>query len=495
MKLTKAAERFIEPPETGLLIDGKFVKSEGGGTFDTLNPADGTLLMKCASAEAADVDLAVRAARRAFEGSWKRTSPAERGRLLWRLADLIERDREAIAQIETLDNGKPFRIAYDDDLPSAISTIRYFAGWATKLAGETIPISDLPDVFNYTLREPVGVVGQIVPWNYPFQMAVWKIAPALACGNCCVLKPAEQTPLTAVWLGQLVMEAGFPAGVVNILTGMGETAGAALVSHPDVDKVAFTGSTEVGRSIVTASAGNLKRVSLELGGKSPNIVFADADMDQAIAGAAFGIFYNMGQDCCAGSRLYVQKEVYDEVLNGLVDRAKNLVMGNGLDPKVDQGPLVSTVQRNRVERYLEVGRAAGAQVVAGGGRPDDEALKSGYFIQPTVLADVTSDMIVAREEIFGPVVAVMPFTDVDEVVAMANDTHYGLAAGMWTRDMTKAHQVSKALRAGNVYVNCYNMYTPGSPFGGYKQSGYGREDCRETLDLYLETKSIWLKYA
>jgi acyl-CoA reductase-like NAD-dependent aldehyde dehydrogenase len=387
--------------------------------------------------------------------------------------------------------GKPLRLARDDDLPMAVDHFRYFAGWATKLEGETIPVSS-GAYFNYTVREPLGVVGLIIPWNYPLMLAAWKLAPALACGNTCLLKPAEQTPLTSIWLGRLLLEAGLPPGVVNILTGFGETAGAAITEHPGVAGVAFTGSTAVGRDIVRASAGNLKRTALELGGKSPNVVFADADLDAAVAGAAHAIFYNMGQDCAAGSRLFVQDQVYDEIVSGLSAKASSLRLGSGLEEGVDQGPLVSAEQLERVTGYLRAGSEEGAVAVVGGGRPDDPALSNGYYVQPTVFRDATNSMTIAREEIFGPVVTVIPFRDADDAVLQSNATNYGLGAGVWTRDIKKAHRAAAALKAGSVWINCYNVYDAASPFGGYKESGFGREMGRHNLDLYTQVKSVWV---
>jgi phenylacetaldehyde dehydrogenase len=483
----------------GLLIDGKWQDAASGKTFPTLNPATGEPLAEVAAGDAADVDRAVSAARRAFEsGPWPRMTPAERQKLMWRLSDLMEAATEELAQLETLDNGKPLSVARAADLPLCIENIRYYAGWATKIEGETIPVSVpyMPGAkfFNYTLREPVGVVAQIIPWNFPLLMAIWKLGPALAAGNCVVLKPAEQTPLSALRLGELIQEAGFPPGVVNIVTGYGETAGAALAAHPDVDKVAFTGSTEVGKMIVQASAGNLKRVSLELGGKSPNVVFRDADLDAAAEGAAMGIFFNHGQCCAAGSRLFVEQPAYDQVVEKLVELCGKIKVGPGWEAETQMGPLVSEDQLNRVTGYLETGRREGASVAAGGGRPNG-GLDKGYFVQPTVFTDVRSDMRIVQEEIFGPVVAVTPFTNVEEVVQAGNDTSYGLAAGIWTRDLAKAHQAAAALKAGTVWINCYNTFDAASPFGGYKQSGYGREMGHHALDLYTQIKSVWVRLA
>ena len=477
---------------TKLLIGGEFVDAAEGGTFETLNPATGELLTTCASATAADVDRAVEAAEAALAGEWGRMKPADRGRVLWRVGELIERDADAIAQLEVLDMGKPYSLARDDDMDMAAKHFFYYAGWASKIGGETVPVSAEGSYLNYTVREPMGVVGLIVPWNYPFMLAAWKLAPALACGNACLLKPAEQTPLTSLWLGRLLLEAGVPPGTVSVLTGFGETAGAAITEHPRVSAVSFTGSTDVGRTIVHASAGNLKRVGLELGGKSPNLIFADADLEAAVPGAAGGIFYNMGQDCAAGSRLFVQGDVYDEVVEGLSREADALRMGHGFLEGVDQGPLVSSEQYDRVTAYLEAGAGEGARTATGGGRTPANGLEGGYFVQPTVFADASNDMRIAREEIFGPVVTVIPFKDADDAVLQGNATAYGLGAGVWTRDIKKAHRAAAALKAGSVWINCYNVYDAGSPFGGYKESGFGREMGAENLDLFTQVKSVWV---
>jgi phenylacetaldehyde dehydrogenase len=451
-------------------------------------------LTHVARGEKKDIDRAVRAARKAFEnGPWRKMTPSERGKLLWRLADLIEAHADEFATLETLDNGKPLAVARVADVPLTIDHFRYYAGWATKIEGETIPVS-VPyaadhEFLNYTLREPLGVVGQIIPWNFPLLMAAWKLGAALSCGNCVILKPAEQTPLSALRLAELVMEVGFPDGVVNVVTGFGD-AGAALVEHMDVDKVAFTGSTEVGHQIVKASAGNLKRVSLELGGKSPNIVFADSDLDQAAVGAANAIFFNHGQCCCAGSRLFVEKKAYNEVVEGIAKRAEKIHLGPGLDPRTEMGPLVSDEQLQRVCSYIEMGEKAGARILTGGERA--EACGSGYFVKPTVFTRVKPEMKIVREEIFGPVVTAIPFTKIDEVIEQSNHTPYGLAAGIWTKDITKAHRIAAALRAGTVWINCYNVFDAASPFGGYKQSGYGREMGKHALELYTQIKSVWV---
>lgn len=490
--LSEPVRAFLDGGPMRLFIGGCWVEAASGETFATIDPATGAIIARCAAAGLVDVNRAVEAARNAFHGPWSIMTPSERGQILWRVADLIERDADAIAELETLDNGKPLHLSRDDDLPMTVDHFRYFAGWATKLEGQTIPVSAGRDYFNYTIREPVGVVGQIIPWNYPVMMAAWKLAPALAAGNCCILKPAEQTPLTALWLGRLFQLAGVPEGVVNILTGLGEEAGAAIAQHPSIDKVAFTGSTEVGRSIVRASAGNLKQVSLELGGKSPNIIFADADLGDAVEGAATAIFYNMGQDCAAGSRLFVERGIYDDAVEALTEKAGQLRVGPGFEPHVDQGPLVSKEQFDKVLGYLEIGKREGAVPVTGGGQARGEKLDRGYFVQPTVFRDVSNDMRIAREEIFGPVVSVLPFDDLDDAVFKANTTRYGLGAGVWTRDVKKAHRAARALQAGTVWINCYNIYDAASPFGGYKESGYGRELGHHVLDLYTQTKSVWL---
>jgi phenylacetaldehyde dehydrogenase len=474
-----------------MLINGKWVEAASGKTFDTYNPATGEVLSRVAEGDREDIDRAVKAARAAFEtGRWSQLTASERGRLIWKLADLLEENLDEFAELESLDNGKPLKVARAADLPLAVDLFHYMAGWATKIEGNTIPLS-VPytpgaKYLAYTLREPVGVVGQIIPWNFPLLMAAWKLGPALAAGNTVVLKPAEQTPLTALRLGELFAEAGFPDGVVNIVPGYGETAGAALAAHPDVDKIAFTGSTEVGKLILHAAAGNLKKVSLELGGKSPNVVFADVELDTAIAGAASAIFFNHGQCCCAGSRLYVENSVFDKVVEGVAEHAKKINVGSGLEPSTDMGPLVSAEQLNRVCGFLESGISEGAKAIAGGGRLGDK----GYFVEPTVLVNTTDKMKVVQEEIFGPVVTAIPFRDSGELVAQANDSVYGLAAGIWTRDIQKAHRLASQLRAGTVWINCYNIFDAALPFGGYKQSGWGREMGHEVLEQYTEVKAV-----
>jgi phenylacetaldehyde dehydrogenase len=472
-----------------MLINGKWVDSASGKTFPTYNPATGEVLSHVAEGDREDIDRAVKAARAAFEkGPWAKISPSERGRMMWRLADLIEKHTEEFAQLESLDNGKPLKIARIADLPLAVDHFRYYAGWATKIEGNTIPmgLARQGSYHAYTVREPVGVVGQIIPWNFPLLMAAWKLGPALATGCCVVLKPAEQTPLTALRLGELIAEAGFPDGVVNIVPGYGETAGAALAAHMDVDKIAFTGSTEVGKLIIHAAAGNLKKVSLELGGKSPNIVMDDADLETAIPGASMAIFFNQGQCCCAGSRLFVEKKIFDKVVDGISQAASKIRVRPGLDPESDLGPLVSEEQLNRVCGYLESGMKEGAKATTGGSREGDK----GYFVKPTVLVNTNDNMKVVKEEIFGPVVTATPFSDMNEIVSRANDTVYGLAAGVWTRDVKKAHAVASKLKAGTVWINCYNVFDAALPFGGYKQSGWGREMGHEVLKNYTEVKSV-----
>lgn len=486
LEVRKEIQEFLSGPKK-LYINGKFVESVSQKTFSTPNPATGEVLANVYEADAADIDLAVKAARAAFDsGPWSKMSAAQRSRLMYKLADLMEEHKDALAQLETLDNGKPIKETTNADVPLAIEHMRYFAGWSTKITGQTIPVSG--NYFNYTRHEAVGVVGQIIPWNFPLLMAMWKLGAALATGCTIVLKPAEQTPLSALYLADLIEEAGFPAGVVNIVPGFGPTAGQSLVDHPQVDKVAFTGSTIVGKSIMASASKSLKRVTLELGGKSPNIILPDADLTKAIPGALKGVMFNQGQVCCAGSRVFIQKKIYDNVVADMVSHAKSIKQGAGLDPETQIGPLVSSKQQQRVMNYIEKGLEEGAEVLVGGTNPKDE----GYFVAPTIFSAVKDEMTIAREEIFGPVIAAMPFEDLDEIIERANNTEYGLAAGLWTENLSKAHYVASKLRAGTVWINCYNAFDAASPFGGYKQSGIGREMGSYALNNYTEVKSVWV---
>jgi phenylacetaldehyde dehydrogenase len=490
--LDHAVTNFLATPHK-MLINNQWVEAVSGKTFPVYNPATGEEIARVPEGDAKDVDLAVRAARKAFEGGpWRKLTASERGRMIWKLADLIETHAEEFAELEALDNGKPITVARAADVPLVVDMFRYMAGWTTKIEGNTIPLS-IPytpgtQYFAYTEREPVGVVAQIIPWNFPLLMAAWKLAPALAMGCTVILKPAEQTPLSALLLGKMILEAGFPEGVVNIVPGYGE-AGAALAAHPDVDKVAFTGSTEVGKLVLQAAAGNLKKVSLELGGKSPNVVFGDTDLETAIDGASMAIFFNHGQCCAAGSRLYVEKKVFDKVVEGVADRAKKIKLGPGLDPDSNMGPLVSQEQLDRVCGFIDHGIAQGATALSGGKRSGDR----GYFVEPTVLVGAKKDARVVQEEIFGPVVTAMPFADMNELTPQANDSMYGLAAGIWTNDLSKAHSVARQLRAGTVWINCYNVFDAALPFGGYKQSGWGREMGHDALELYSQKKAVCIK--
>ncbi|MGH8471183.1 MAG: aldehyde dehydrogenase family protein [Gammaproteobacteria bacterium] len=485
--LTQPVDRFISTTKK-LLIDGEWVPAASGKTFPVYNPATGEVIAQVAEGDREDIDRAVKAARRAFEsGRWPAMSPSQRSKLIWRIGDSILDHLDEFAELESLDNGKPFAVAKVADVPLAADMFHYMAGWATKHHGVTIPLG--VQYHSYTRPEPVGVVGQIIPWNFPLLMAAWKLAPALATGCTVVLKVAEETPLSALRLGELLLEV-LPKGVVNIVTGFGETAGAALAAHLDVDKVAFTGSTEVGRLIVRAAANDLKKVSLELGGKSPNIILKDADLEVAIPGAASAIFFNHGQCCCAGSRLYVEQGVFDQVVDGVAEAAKKLKVGPGLDPETEMGPMVSEIQHNRVRGYLESGIKEGARAVVGGKVKEGR----GYFVEPTVLVDTKPEMKVIQEEIFGPVVTAMPFKELDDrLIAQANATIYGLAAGIWTRNLSKAHGLAAQLKSGTVWINCYNVFDSALPFGGYKQSGWGREMGEAVLEHYTETKAVTIK--
>lgn len=484
---TPATIDFLKSSPKKLLINGKWVPAKSGKTFESINPANEAVLALIAEGDRPDVDEAVKAARKALEGKWHSITPHQRSRYLLKIADLIEENLDQLAELESLDNGKPLAIAKVADIPGAARTFRYYAGWPTKIYGETNP-SD-PSVFNFSLREPVGVCGQIIPWNFPLSMAAWKLAPALACGNTVVLKPAEQTPLTALRLGELIQEAGIPDGVVNIITGFGPGAGSSIAEHPDVDKVAFTGSTEVGKLILEASMGNLKRVSLELGGKSPNIIFADSDLDAAVQSATRGVFFNSGQVCTAGTRIFIERGIYDDFVERLVKHSETMTVGNPLDETTRLGPVVSKEQFDRVNSYLNIGKREGANVATGG----DVVSGTGYFVKPTIFSGVHNNMRIAREEIFGPVGAAIAFKDENDAVFQGNDTTYGLAAAVWTRDISRAHKVARALKAGTVWINTYGGADPISPFGGYKQSGFGRELGMHSLELYTQIKSVYVK--
>ncbi|HUF52299.1 MAG TPA: aldehyde dehydrogenase family protein [Dehalococcoidia bacterium] len=484
MTQTTEAQTAVQGP-TKFLINGEWVAPASGKYYDDVSPSTGDVIAQVAEGSAEDVDRAVKAARAAFEGPWAKVHPADRGRMLIKMADLLRANTEELARIDAIDAGKPVTNSMRVDIPAAIDCFDYYAGWADKLHGETVPVR--APAFTYLQRIPVGVVGQIIPWNFPIMMAAWKLAPALACGNTVILKPAEQSPLSALKLGQLCLEAGFPPGVVNIVTGFGET-GAALVEHPDVDKIAFTGSPEVGRIIVRASAGTLKKVSLELGGKSPNVILADADLDAAVRGASAGVFFNQGEVCSAGSRILVEKSVYEKFLEAFSQRANTMKVGDPLDPDTYMGPVVNDEQFDRVMSYIDIGKSEGAKLMAGGDRIGDR----GYFVQPTIFADVDNRMRIAQEEIFGPVASVIPVDDVDDAVRIANDSMYGLAAAVWTRDVSRAHDVANRLKAGTVWVNTYGATDTRSPWGGFKDSGFGRELGRQALDLYTEYKSVWI---
>ena len=478
-------------PKAGkLFINGEFVDALSGKTFETSNPATGVVLANIAEAGAGDVDLAVKAARAAFEdGSpWRKMSPRDRSRVLYKLAELIRTNLEELSELETLDTGKPIFESSKFDIPQAADCFEYYAGWPTKITGDTIPTTQGGDALVYTLREPIGVCGQIIPWNFPLQMLSWKVAPALACGNTIVLKPAEQTPLTALRFAELTVEAGLPPGVFNVVTGFGPTTGAAMVEHPGIDKIAFTGSVEVGKEIMKTAAKTLKRVSLELGGKSPNIVLADADLDMAAKYALGGIFFNQGEMCTAGSRIFIEEKGYDEFMSVMRARAGKMVAGDPLHPKTRLGSLISQEHLDRVLNYVSIGKQEGATVAVGGERIGTK----GYFMKPTVLEGVTNSMRVAQEEIFGPVASVIKFGDVEEAVREANNSQFGLAAAIWTRDIKKAHQIAKRVKAGTVWINTISTTDNGVPFGGYKSSGFGRELGKAAIDLYTETKTVWV---
>ena len=476
--------------QTKMLIGGEWMDSFSGNTFPTINPATEETITEIAEADREDVDQAVIAARRAFDdGPWPRMDARDRGKLIHRLADLIEENQDELAALETLDNGKPITDARTIDLPLVIDCFRYYAGWADKIHGETIPVRG--NFLCYTRREPVGVCGQIIPWNFPLLLIAWKWGPALAAGNTIILKPAEQTPLSALRLGELAIEAGFPPGVINIVPGYGETAGAALVQHPQVDKIAFTGEYKTAQIIMRDASETVKRLSFELGGKSPNIIFADADLDAAVEGAFFGLFFNQGQCCCAGSRLFVEEKIHDEVVDRIVTRAKSRKIGDPFDVATEQGPQVDKAQYDKILGYIEQGRRQGATCLAGGAAPAGK----GFFVEPTVFDAVTDDMAIATDEIFGPVLSVLSFKDADEVVRRGNDTFFGLAAAVWTRDTAKAHRIANGLRAGTVWVNCYDVFDAAAPFGGFKMSGIGRELGEHALEHYTELKTITVNLA
>lgn len=491
--LSDDVRAFVQGPHK-MLIGAERVGAASGATLAVIDPATGAVLTHVPAGDRADVDAAVAAARAAFDGPWKQVSPQQRGKLLWRLADLIERDAEQLAQIESLDNGKPINEARYVDLPLSIDILRYYAGWPTKITGDTIPVS-YPRNFggnyhSYTLKGPLGVVAAIVPWNLPLCMAIKKLAPALATGNTIVVKPAEQTPLSIEWLGGLMLEAGFPEGVFNFVTGYGDTAGAALVEHRDVAKITFTGSVETGKRIARTATDTLKRVSLELGGKSPNIIFDDADTDAAIFNASLAIFACQGESCIAGSRLYVQDKVFDKVVAGVAERARAIRLGVGLEATTEMGPLISSEHLDKVMSYVDLGRSEGAEIVAGGATWGDK----GFFVQPTVIANPSATSRLVREEIFGPVLSVIRFDTEEEVVAAANDSRFGLGAGVWTQDISRAQRMISAVESGQVWVNCYQACDAALPFGGVKESGLGRETCKESLDEFLELKTVVVKY-
>lgn len=484
-KLPESYKNLLKVPQTGLLIDGKFQDSQSGRTFDSINPVTVEVIARIAEGDAADIELAVSAATRALkEGPWGKMDARERGRLMLKWADLIDLNQAAMARLEVLDNGKPITEALGYDIPSAAATIRYFAGWADKLEGKTIPVSG--PYFTHTRHEPVGVCGLIIPWNFPLAMAAWKLGPALAAGCTTILKPAEQTPLTALWAGELALQAGIPPGVINIVPGYGETAGAALVKHPGVDKIAFTGEHTTGQIIKAATSHTMKRMSFELGGKSPNIIFDDANLDEAVDGAFGAIFLNQGQNCCAGSRAFVHEAIYTEFVQRLADKASKRIIGDPFEPETEHGPQIDQVQFDKIMHYIDLGKQQGAHCVSGGERVFDR----GYFIAPTVFSEVHDEMAIASDEIFGPVLSILKFNSTDEVIRRANDSQFGLAAAVWTQDIDKAYTVTEGLKAGTVWINCYNIVDPAAPFGGFKMSGLGRELGGQALDAYTETKTV-----
>jgi len=474
-----------------LFINGEFVRAKNGETFPTINPATEEKIADVASAGVEDVDAAVKAARAQMEpgSEWQKMKPRDRAKVMWRLADILSTRAAEIGHIETIDNGKPIFESQFVDTPAAAECLYYFAGWSGKVTGDTIPVQD--NTFAYTLREPVGVVGAITPWNFPLLLAVWKIAPALACGNTVVIKPASNTALSLLKFAEYAKEAGLPAGVLNVIPGRGSVVGNAIVDHPGVDAIAFTGSTEVGKQLMARAAKTLKKVSLELGGKSPNIVFADADLEAASRGALNAIFYGKGEVCAAGSRLLVEESVHEELMAKVVERANKMVAGDPLNPKTRLGAIVSKEQMDTVLKYIDAGRSEGAKLIAGGERADIGTGK-GYFVKPTIFTDVDPGMRIAREEIFGPVLATIRFKDAQDAIAKANATVYGLAAAVWTRDVSKAHRIARAVKAGTVWVNTYNLYDPALPFGGFKESGFGRDQGKDALEKYTQTKSVWV---
>jgi aldehyde dehydrogenase (NAD+) len=485
--MATVTEKVARPKiqQTECFIGGKWLPAASGKTFDTIHPATEEVICKVAEGDKADVDAAVDAAREAFDnGPWRSMDARDRGALIYKLAELIEEEAEELAALETLDNGKPINDSRAADIPLVIDCLKYYAGWADKIQGKTIPIRG--EYFCYTRREPVGVVGQIIPWNFPALMAAWKWGPALAAGCTIVMKPAEQTPLTCLRMARLAQKAGIPDGVINVVPGYGPTAGAALVAHPGVDKIAFTGELSTAKIIQKAAAETMKRLTFELGGKSPNVIFADADLDAAVEGAHFALYFNQGQCCCAGSRLFIEQKVYDEVIDRIAEKNKSTKIGDPFDPQTQQGPQVDKAQFDKILKYVEYGKQDGAKCVTGGKRHGSK----GYYVEPTLFAGVTDEMRIAREEIFGPVMSALKFKNVDEIIQRSNDTNFGLAAAVWTRDVAKAHRYAKEVRAGTVWVNCYDVFDAAAPFGGFKESGLGRELGEAGLDNYTESKTV-----